>query len=216
MNRIPQQPAARSSHPGSGTINDRLLPSRARAAAALLVTAALLLLVVACGGGAPPAGAGASATGGSRSRELAFSECMRSNGVPSFPDPSGGGRLPKETPQQLGVSSARLQAAQRSCVHLLPNGGSGPDQAQVQQARAQALVYARCMRSHGVPLPDPDSTGRIPDPAASGIDQGSPRFEAANQACGRYRPAYIPSNASYNSWARSHGCAGSAWHANGC
>ena len=58
------------------------------------------------------------------------------------------------------------------------------------------------MRSHGVPkFPDPDGSGRIPDPASYGIDQGSPRFEAANLACAQYRPPYIPSNEAYNSYA---------------
>lgn len=60
------------------------------------------------------------------------------------------------------------------------------------------------MRAHGVTnFPDPDSTGRIPDPASFGIDQGSPQLEAANQACGKYRPPYIPSNAAYNAYART-------------
>jgi hypothetical protein len=46
---------------------------------------------------------------------------------------------------------------------------------------------------------------RIPDPAAGGIDQGSPKFQAANQACGKYRPPYMPSNAEYNAYVRTHG-----------
>jgi hypothetical protein len=66
------------------------------------------------------------------------------------------------------------------------------------------LQFFRCMRAHGVPnFPDPDSTGRIPDPATFGIDQGSPQFEAANQACRKYRPPYIPSNAAYNAYAQT-------------
>jgi hypothetical protein len=56
------------------------------------------------------------------------------------------------------------------------------------------------MRNHGVKnFPDPGSDGRIPD--SFGIDQGSPKFEAANQACRRYRPPYIPSNAAYDAYA---------------
>ncbi len=61
------------------------------------------------------------------------------------------------------------------------------------------------MRTHGVALPDPDSSGRIPDPASVGINQGSPQFEAANQACGKYRPPYMPSNAQYNAYAQTQG-----------
>jgi hypothetical protein len=92
-----------------------------------------------------------------------------------------------------------------ACEHLLPNGGSGPSQAQIAHVKALSLRFAECVRAHGVPLPDPDSTGRIPDPASVGINQGSPKFEAANQACGKYRPPYMPSNAQYNAYARSTG-----------
>jgi hypothetical protein len=105
----------------------------------------------------------------------------------------------------LGVTTATFQSAQNSCRHLLPNGGNGPDQAELQQVAAQGLRFARCMRTHGIALPDPDSSGRIPDPASEGINQGSPQFEAANHACGKYRPPYMPSNAQYNAYAQAQG-----------
>ena len=160
------------------------------------VIAAGVLALAGCGGG--PAKSTAS-TGA-----LAFARCMRSNGVTRYPDPNGQGRLVKESLLQLGVSSSRFQAADGACRHLLPNGGSAPSPAQVQQARALSLRFSQCVRTHGVPsFPDPDSTGRIPDPASVGIDQGGPKFEAANSACGRYRPPYVPSNAAYNAWART-------------
>jgi hypothetical protein len=76
----------------------------------------------------------------------------------------------------------------------------------VQRVRAEALEFAQCVRAHDVPnFPDPGRDGRIPDPATLGINQGSPEFEAANQACGKYRPPYMPSNAAYNAYARAHG-----------
>ena len=167
--------------------------------AARLATAALALLVVGCGSSNPQS---ASAP---QNGTLAFASCMRSHGVPNYPDPTGSG-LVKESLQQLGVSSSRFQAASSDCNHLLPNGGSGPSPARVQQVTAEALQFSRCVRTHGVPsFPDPGSDGRIPDPATVGINQGSPKFEAANRACGRYRPPYMPSNAAYNAYARAHG-----------
>jgi hypothetical protein len=154
---------------------------------------------------ATESGSTASAPSAQVNRAVGFAECMRSGGVPSFPDPSSSGGIPKESLQRLGISSSRFQAAQRACRHLLPNGGRPPDQAQQQRVIATAVKFARCVRSHGVPgFPDPGSDGRIPDPATVGIDQGSPRFRAANQACGRYRPPYMPSNVAYESWARTH------------
>ena len=193
-------------------------------AVTLIATVTLALLVAACVGSGPSAdgvptlprpSAGSAArvspaaTPNSSDQivqALAYAQCLRSRGVPNWPDPDGGGGFDKTklTSQHLGVSDSLLQAALTACQHLLPSGGStgsrGPAPAEVQQA----LRFSQCMRSHGVAnFPDPDGTGRIPDPASLGIDQGSPRFEGANQACGAYRPPYIPSNARYNTFASS-------------
>ena len=130
---------------------------------------------------------------------------MRSNGVSKYPDPDTSGTTPKVGLDQLGVSSSRFQSAERACRHLLPNGGRPPNETQQQQVKALGLRFAQCVRAHGVPsFPDPRNDGRIPDPATVGIDQGSPTFEAANQACGKWRPPYMPSNSAYNTWARTH------------
>jgi hypothetical protein len=196
-------------------------PAAARAAAAIVATSGLALLATACGGSkgshvaqlgstatqTSTASSHASAASAQQNGALAFARCMRSHRVPNWPDPDSSGRFDKSklTPQQLGADGSRVQAARSSCNHLLPNGGSGPSPAQVQQVRAQALAFARCMRSHDVTsFPDPGSDGRIPDPASVGIDQGSPRFQAANQACRKDRPPYIPSNSAYDAWARTH------------
>jgi hypothetical protein len=131
---------------------------------------------------------------------VGFAQCMRAHSVPKWPDPDISGVFDKTkiTTQQLGVSSTALQAAQDACQHLLPP-------ASITQQRlnaAQALQFAQCVRSHGVPsFPDPDSTGRIPDPASVGVDQGSPQFQAANDSCAPYRPPYVPSNQAYDAYA---------------
>jgi hypothetical protein len=178
-----------------------------RTAAAAFAVATLALLAAACGGGpsSTKAGSSSNGAGSTNSEQVAFAQCMRSHGVTNYPDPDKSGVIPKESLQQLGVSSSQFQSAQNACKHFLPNGGNGPDQAQLQQVRALSLRFAQCMRSHGVALPDPDSSGRIPDPASVGIDQGSSQFEAANQACGTYRPPYMPSNAQYNAYAQTQG-----------
>lgn len=158
---------------------------------------ALALVAASCGAGprvsAPPGDA------------VAFAGCMRSNGVSRFPDPGSSGTIPKVGPQQLGVDNARFATAQGACRRFLRNGGRPPSRTAQQLVRANALHFARCVRGHGVPaFPDPGSDGRIPDPAREGIDQGSPKFQAANQACGKWRPPYMPSNAAYTTWARTH------------
>jgi hypothetical protein len=150
--------------------------------AVVLLTAALALLAAACTTGSPshPTGSGGSPHGGksaSASSAVAYSACMRSHGVPNFPDPGSNGQVPKADPQALGVSISQLQAAQRTCQHLYPHNGMALSanslrqcyefavcpQAMVQQALAAGLKFARCMRSHGVTnWPDPiiDSRGR--------------------------------------------------------
>ncbi len=185
-------------------------PPTARTVTAIMATACLALLAAACTASPPSTGLGgpSNAAGATNSQLVAFSRCMRSHGVPTFPDPNGSGGLPKQTAQQLGVTGAQFQAAQTACQPLLPNHGSGPTPAEVQQETTQALKFSQCMRAHGVTnFPDPATTGqhRIPDPASLGIDQGSPQFQAANHACRNYRPPYMPSNGAYNAFARTHG-----------
>jgi hypothetical protein len=134
-------------------------PSTARTAVAIIAAAGLALLATACGGRPSSTGSGGSsnAGGATNQREVAYSHCMRSRGVPNFPDPSGSGGVPKETAQQLGVSSSQLQAAQNACQHLLPNTGNiDDDPAALHQWWSQMLRFARCMHSRGVPnWPDP-------------------------------------------------------------
>jgi hypothetical protein len=180
-------------------------PRPARTAAAIIATAALALLAAACSnpsstGGAPNAGGSAPSTSA-----VAYSHCIRSHGVPHFPDPPSSGQVPKGDAQQFGVSSSQLQTARAVCQHLYPgNGGSFQQsiqqceltgdcpQAVVQQALTEMRNYARCIRSHGVPnWPDPttDSRGRpYFDVNRAGISHAythSPLFESKDRICER-------------------------------
>ncbi len=148
--------------------------SRARTAAAIMATAALALLSAACSGSPPPAGSGGSsnAGGSANSEGLAFARCVRSHGVPDFPDPNSAGEFNKTTMRQLSASNPRYQTATQACAHLAPNSGGGPTAAEVRQEWNGMLTFARCIRSHGVPnWPDPtpyppypnEPTFRLPD-----------------------------------------------------
>jgi hypothetical protein len=104
--------------PASG----RLRPTRT--ATAVIVAAALALLAAACSGSSTRSGIPTAAGESPSSRSaVGFSQCMRSHGVPSFPDPTSSGTIPKGTAQHFGVSDSRLQAGQTACAHLLPNSG---------------------------------------------------------------------------------------------
>ena len=136
----------------------RAWPTAARTAAAIIATAALALLPAACDGSPSSTSSGSSpAAGGSaNSKALAYARCMRSHGVPDFPDPNSAGEFNKATMGQLSASNSQYQAAAQACARLLPNSGSGPTAAEVQQEWNGMASFARCMRSHEVPdWPDP-------------------------------------------------------------
>ena len=54
---------------------------------------------------------------------LAFSQCMRENGVPDFPDPEGPGRL--LVPRTIDVQSPQFEQARQTCQDELRGSGWG-------------------------------------------------------------------------------------------
>jgi hypothetical protein len=163
--------------------------------AAIIATAGLVLLAAACGGSPGASNAGSTTTQSPTAQPLVFSRCMRSHGVPTFPDPSSSGVWPKSQ-VEVAAGNPRFQAATRTCGHLLPDGGPGvsPSPSVVQQIQADMTKFAACMRSHGVPnWPDPtlDRGRAIFDPEAVGIDTNSPQISATMHHCERVFPASI-------------------------
>jgi hypothetical protein len=175
----------------------RLIAPRAR-----LLTAAALLsgaLAAGCGGSPRSPTGGASASSSTTSdveSGVAFARCIRSHGVPSFPDPKVGGHSVRMgSPSTL--QSPAFRSAAHSCQRLLPKGppGAGPAP---PQARARMLRVSDCMREHGInDFPDP-TTSPPSDPAGNSgvignggyylaiprsIDVNSPSFKRAAAAC---------------------------------
>jgi hypothetical protein len=152
------------------------------------------LLAAGCGsnGSSGVANVGSTTTAATTTQNglLAFSNCMRSNGMPNFPDPQQyvGGNV-KLTLHQFQGSGPQFQAAINACNQLLPpNGGSG-SQETVQQVRTQVadgLSFAKCVRSHGVSrFPDPTAQGQLTVEMvqAQGINLHSPVVLQAVQTC---------------------------------
>jgi hypothetical protein len=81
---------------------------------------------------------------------------MRSHGVPSWPDPSGGGF--HITGSQIDPSSPAFKAARSACSTLLPGdvrGNLHPTAQLIERIRQ----ISQCMRQHGVAgFPDPSLT----------------------------------------------------------
>jgi hypothetical protein len=149
----------------------------ARARRLALATVASGVLVAGCGGGSPSptattvsgattsasstASAGSTGPSASGSGPLAFARCMRSNGVPNFPDPQPGGGALFRIPAGSNPTAPAFRAAQAKCHKLLGAGPPGPGSTTHPSAQtlAKLLGIARCMRQHGVPqFPDPQTT----------------------------------------------------------
>jgi hypothetical protein len=158
----------------------------------LVALVALGLGVAGCGGGSnSPSSAPAGSGGGSSdsTKLVQYAQCMRANGVPSFPDPVNGQlQLQVTRGGPLDPSSPQFQAAQKACKSLEPPGlqsGSG----QSNQQQSQALKFAACMRQNGVAdFPDPQNGRFLAD---SGIDPNSPQFQSAMGACRKLLPGGV-------------------------
>lgn len=171
---------------------------------------AVCVAVVGCGGHRATPGVARVATpitvspsaGGSSTQAtglVAYASCMRSHGVPNFPDPASSGGIPKQAVVSAfqAVSNSQAQAAQSACQHLLPAGGSLSGQPVQTITPADQVDYrkaATCMRSHGFPdFPDPtfrNSSVQVDIP--SSIDQNSSQFKTAATICTRLIPTGLP------------------------
>jgi hypothetical protein len=186
------------------------------------VLAATALALAGCGGStSPPVASVATTTSSSapsttsasgapaspaqiQQDELKYAQCMRANGVPSFPDPLAGGGFQFPRNSGMNPSSPAFRAAQAKCAKLLPGGGPpGPGSTThpSPQWLARMVKVAQCMRRHGISdFPDPRTsvpsdpfhggTGVISDIQGvilvfpSTIDQQSQAFTRAATACG--------------------------------
>jgi hypothetical protein len=158
------------------------------------------LILAACGSSGGTGHNQSAEVGSRQSQALAYTQCMRSRGVPNFPDPTvSGGSISFNFESSSGInqSSPSFQAAQQACGKLLP--GSSPGSAKPSAAtRAQMLAIADCMRAHAVTgFPDP-TTSPPSNPAGysgvltrngvsfvipSTIDIQSPAVQQAASAC---------------------------------
>ena len=160
--------------------------------AASLVLAALSVTVAGCGGGSRNADTAARDTGAAA---LDWARCMRKHGA-DVPDPQtdANGRL-------VIVGGARQQnrrdpayeRALQDCRDLFerarPRGAREASAEERERFLESALRFARCMRKHGVELPDPVASERqMAMPLPPGANPESPSFRRAHSACSRFLP----------------------------
>jgi hypothetical protein len=141
------------------------------------------LLASACGSsGAKVAQVGTGAGTNARPHQQTFSACVRSHGVPNFPDPGADGRI---NAPGVDKGSPAFRRAFHSCQGLQRGGGHLNEQATMELQR-QLLAFAKCMRAHDVhTFPDPivHPDGRVEFGVPPSLDPNSPLFIAAGNAC---------------------------------
>jgi hypothetical protein len=111
---------------------------------------------------------------------------MQTHGVPDFPESGGNARADNAAMAKIEPGSPGYLAAAKACNADLPKGrpASPAEQAKVQ---AEALRFARCMQTHGMPeWPDPMSGGYMVAPV--GAAANAPAYLKAAKACGGLLP----------------------------
>lgn len=126
--------------------------------------------------------------------QLAFAKCLREHGV-EVSDPDASGRIQirmsKKPGEEGGMTPRKLQQATKDCRKKTGGGPPEPTEEQKTEMRDQALKFAKCMREHGIDMPDPQFEGggamitRAGGKSGKGggIDPESPAFQKASEAC---------------------------------
>jgi hypothetical protein len=158
-----------------------------------LAALALVLVTSGCGGSGNAAtgdGSGNSSAANRADAQLKFARCLREHGVDV--------EEPKGRTGAIGIKGKpgdekKIEEAQKACQKLVPGGFKEPSQEEQETMRDQALKFARCMRAHGVDVPDPSTSGR-------GVIMKVPRqsdrrkVEAAQKACEKLLPGPGPAD----------------------
>ncbi len=125
---------------------------------ALALVPALAFTLQACGGDGGGAGAGSTAKAASDDAKLReFAQCMRENGV-DMPDPKDG-RIEIRASAKPGAGGApkdsgEVEAAQKKCAHLMPNGGKPRKPKPEDLAKMRAFSMHARPRRQRVPRPE--------------------------------------------------------------
>jgi hypothetical protein len=191
-----------------------------RAVASCLVVGVFGLGIAACGsssssstGSAAVAGTSVASSNARYQARLNLAKCLRSHNL-NVPDPSpnggvaggGGGGIFRSL---SGVPRTQVQAAMTACQQYVKQAfpAANLTPAQQEQFRQAFVKYADCMRTRGINIPDPGSTGSTTGGttggttgapgggfgfrgAISSAERNSPAFKSANQACASLRPRF--------------------------
>jgi hypothetical protein len=147
-----------------------------------IATASLVL--AACGGG-DDNGDAADSRAQAREAALEYAECMRRNGV-DVPDPEPGQAGIRMTMPPGGPTPAFERAQEECQKHLEDIEPPELSEEEEREFRERALENARCMREHGIDMPDPTfgEGGGVEMRLGRGVDPNDPAFQQAQRECG--------------------------------
>ncbi len=188
--------------------NELILASRRLGVALCVLTVAVV--VSACGSStsssSSSAAAGTGATSvstGSTTARLNLAKCLRANGIDvsdSGTTSGAGGGAGGIFAALRNYPRAQVEAAEKACKQYLAAAFPQTTLTAAQRAaRTQELVkYATCMRSHGVDIPDPTTSGGGSFAFGAGSAGSSnfrallntPAYKTANAACASLRPKF--------------------------
>lgn len=175
---------------------------------AVLSVLALGAGIAACGGGSPrPVAHNLALNSGGRAF-LAFTGCMRQHGV-HMGDPyhrAGHSGLTLDFPTKTPPVIRALGHCQHiiASIIALKEAGMAARQNGMSYAQRRArqlglLHYAQCMRTHGIPMLDPDGNGNLDlgnVPGIAAVGRYTPTFLRADHACRSLLPAGVADNGS--------------------
>jgi hypothetical protein len=114
---------------------------------------------------------------------LDYAKCMREHGI-DMPDPVNG-RIELNVDPNVPVE--KVEKAQKACKDILEKAGPQLSEEQQNALQDAQLAFAKCMRDHGIDMPDPRfGEGGIvtqQDTPGNGIDPEDPKYQKAQRAC---------------------------------
>jgi hypothetical protein len=150
--------------------------------------AATMLLAGCAQGQAQPDGVGLAKTEEIGRTAVQYAQCMRDNGYPQVPDPTFDDEGLPQWGQISGiVKSPEFDATRRTCAEPLTAALRAAGVPNPKEIKPDELLgFARCMREHGIEVPDPTAEEPLALPKGA-FD--SPAWEPAKQACAELLPA---------------------------
>jgi hypothetical protein len=183
----------------------------------IILLSALTVVLAACGGGdagdevasldSTTTTVGATTTTVDDTAELeadllAFSQCMRDNGLADFPDPTidADGNpefFPGGQPPEGFADDETIQQAFDSCQDFLADVVLSFLPEDTTELEDRFLEWAECMRDQGIDIPDPDFSGGLFGPDGPGgifgeIDPNDPDFQVASDECAYLFEGLLP------------------------